>query len=131
MTLKQIISKIKVRWPWRTLSAIALIVLAGALIELMTFLQYRYTHRLMETELDYRTESELTLKAVVIKRRLSSSQKLAFNYLWPIQRQLHNPEATYGILQRLVSTNPEVISSFVAFVPGYFPDHTHLYEPEG
>ena len=129
MTLKQIISKIKVRWPWRTLSAIALIVLAGALIELMTFLQYRYTHRLMETELDYRTESELTLKAVVIKRRLSSSQKLAFNYLWPIQRQLHNPEATYGILQRLVSTNPEVISSFVAFVPGYFPDHTHLYEP--
>ena len=129
MTIKELINKVKERRPWRAMSAIAIILLAGALIELMSLLQFRYTHRLMETELDYRTESELTLKAVFIKSLLGSHEKMVNNYLWAIQRQIHNPDATYGILQRLVSTNPDVMSSFVAFVPGYYPDHNELLEP--
>ncbi len=128
MTLKQIISKIKERRSWRTLSAIALILLAGTLIELMSLLQYRYIHNMMETELDYRTESELTLKAVHIKSLLSNNENLVRNYLWPLQHQINKPDNIYGILKRLVSTNPDVMSSFVAFVPGYFPDRDELLE---
>ena len=119
MTFKQIINRLKGHKSWRALSAVGIILLAGALIEAMSLLQYNYTHRLMEEELDYRTESELTLKSVRVKSMLKSSENMVRNYLWPIQRQIDQPDHIYSIQHRLVSTNDDVMSSFVAFVPGY------------
>ena len=128
MTFQQIISRIKERRSWRALSAIAIVLLAGALIELMSLLQYRYTHRLMETELDYRTESELTLKSVRVKSMLNTNEQMVQNYLWAIQRQIHQPENIHNTLSRLVHTNKDVMNCFVAFVPGYYPDRGRLFE---
>ena len=129
MTFKQIINRLKGHKSWRALSAVGIILLAGALIEAMSLLQYNYTHRLMEEELDYRTESELTLKSVRVKSMLKSSENMVRNYLWPIQRQIDQPDHIYSIQHRLVSTNDDVMSSFVAFVPGYYPDRERLFEP--
>ena len=129
MTVQQIISRIKERRSWRALSAIAIVLLAGALIELMSLLQYRYTHRLMETELDYRTESELTLKSVRVKSMLKANEQMVQNYMWAIQRQIHRPDSICNILRRLVKTNKDVMSCFVAFVPNYYPDRGRLVEP--
>ena len=100
MTVQQIISRIKERRSWRALSAIAIVLLAGALIELMSLLQYRYTHRLMETELDYRTESELTLKSVRVKSMLKANEQMVQNYMWAIQRQIPRPDSICNILRR-------------------------------
>ena len=95
----------------------------------MSLLQYNYTHRLMENELDYRTESELTLKSVRVRSMLKSNEKMVSNYLWPIQRQIDHPDNIYNILHRLVATNDDVMSSFVAFVPDYYPARGRLFEP--
>ena len=113
----------------RHLAALGIILLAGALIEAMSFLQYKYTHDLLEAELDNRAENELTLKSVRVRSMLKSSEKMVRNYLWPIQRQIQRPEAIYNILYRLVSTNDDVMSSFVAFTPGYYPNREQLFEP--
>ena len=129
MTLKQIINRLKGHRSARALSAVGIILLAGALIETMSLLQYNYTHQLMEEELDYRTESELTLKSVRVKSMLRSNEKMVRNYLWLMQRQIDQPDHIYNIHQRLVSTNDDVMSSFVAFVPGYYPDRERLFEP--
>ena len=117
-----------VRHSWRAFSAVGVILLAGALIEAISLAQYRYTHRLMETELDYRAESEMTLKSVRVKGMLKSNEKMVRNYLWPIQRQLNRPDAVYQILGRLVSTNSDLMSGFVACVPGYNHHQGELYE---
>ena len=69
-----------VRHSWRAFSAVGVILLAGALIEAISLAQYRYTHRLMETELDYRAESEMTLKSVRVKGMLKSNEKMVRNY---------------------------------------------------
>ena len=129
MTIKQIINRLRGHKSWRAISAIAIILLAGALIEIVSLLQYRYIHRMMESELDYRTESELTLKAVRVRSMLLSNEQMVHNYMWPIQQQLQKPENFYNILHRLVSTNKDVMSSFVAFVPGYYPNREQLFEP--
>lgn len=105
------------------------ILLAGALIEAISFAQYNYTHRLMENELDYRAESELTLKSVRVRSMLKSSEKMVRNYLWSVQQQIDNPDKIYNDLHRLVATNDDVMSCFVAFVPGYYPDRERLFEP--
>ena len=113
----------------RALPALATIIIAILLIELISLVQYRYTHRLMENELDYRTESELTLKSVRVRGLLKSSEKMVRNYLWPIQRQIKHPDKIYDIIKRTVVTNHDVMSSFVTFKPGYYPDREYLFEP--
>lgn len=113
----------------RALPALATIIIAILLIELISLVQYRYTHRLMENELDYRTESELTLKSVRVRGLLKSSEKMVRNYLWPIQRQIKHPDKIYDIIRRVVVANPDVMSAFVTFKPGYYPDREYLFEP--
>ena len=113
----------------RALPALATIIIAVLLIELISLVQYQYTHRLMEEELDYRVENEMTLKSVRVRGMLRSSEKMVNNYLWAIQRQIEQPDKYYNVLKRIVAVNHDVASSFVAFLPGYFPDHEYLFEP--
>ncbi len=127
--IKNWLNKLKNHKKWRAISAIAIILFAGFLIELMSLAQYNYAHNLVEEELDRHVENELTLKSVRVKSMLKSSEKMVRNYLWPIQQQIDHPEAIYNIIHRLVSTNDDVTSSFVAFVPGYYPDREDLFEP--
>ena len=51
MAFNKFLNRIKGNRSWRALSAVGIILLAGALIEGMSLLQYNYTHRLMEKEL--------------------------------------------------------------------------------
>ena len=113
----------------KVFSTLAIIILAGILIELMSLVQYNYAHSLVKEELDYRIESELTVKSLRVKSILKASEKMVRNYLWPIERQIESPNAIPGILGRLVTTNDGVMSSFVAFVPGFYPDRGQLFEP--
>ena len=129
MTLRPIIDKIKRHRSWRALSAIAIILLAGALIELLSLVQYNYAHSLVKEELDYRIENELTIKSIRVKGMLKSSEKMVKNYLWPVQRQIDDPDNIYNVIGHLVATNSDVMSSFVAFIPGYFPNREHHFEP--
>ena len=114
---------------WQALSAIAIILLAGALIELMALVQYRYAHRLVEEELDLRAENELTLKSVRVRGMLKSNERMVRNYLWPIQSQIKTPEGIFHILRHIVTTNDDVMSSFAAFRPNHYPDRGRLFEP--
>ena len=113
---------------WRALPALATIIIAGLLIEIISLIQYNYTHRMMETELDYNVENELAIKSTYVKSMLKTNEEMVENYMWPIQRQIHQPDAIYDIIHRLVSTNDDVMSSFVAFVPGYYPTPNQLFE---
>lgn len=129
MDLGKFFHRLLGRDSWKTVSALGIILLAGALIEAISLIQYHYTHRLFENELDYRAESELTLKSVRVRGMLKSSEKMVRNYLWPIHRQINRPESIYSILHRIVATNEDVISSFVAFKPGYYSNQEALLEP--
>lgn len=129
MTFKDYFNWLKTRKRWQYLSALGIVLLAIVLIQAIALIQYNYTHRLLENELDYRAESELTLKSVRVRGLLKSNEKMVHNYLWPVQQQINNPERFYGILSRIVATNDGVMSSFVAFVPGYYPDREYLFEP--
>ena len=129
MTLQHYIDQLKKHKGWKAISALGIILLAGVLIEIMSLGQYNYAHRLMEKELDYRIESELTLKSVRVRSILKSNERMMRNYRWAIEQQINSPENIYSIIRRLVSTNHDVMSSFVAFAPNYYPEHGRLFEP--
>ena len=129
MTAKSLFEKLRGRYFKRTLSALGIILLAGLLIEIVALVQYNYAHSLLEEELDNHTESEMTLKAVRVRGILRSHERMTRNYLWPVRQQIHHPDKIYPIIHRIVSTNHDVMSSFVAFVPHYYPEKGRLFEP--
>ena len=129
MTFKQLFNKFNWSHYRKSISAIALILLAGALIELISLAQYNYAHNMVEEGLDNRAENEMTLKAVLVKSMLKSHEEMVRNYLWPIQHQLKKPDAIPRILKRLVTSNQDVMTCFTAFTPEYYPDRPRLFEP--
>ncbi len=131
MALKQIISQLKFRLlhSWKAISALGIILLAGALIEGLSLLQYNYTHRLMEDELDYRVESELTMKSMRVKGILKSHERLVHNSTWYIANNLNRPNSIYDVIRRMVISNNSIENCFVAFKPGYYSDRERLFEP--
>ena len=129
MTFKGILNRSKVGRNWKKLSALGFVLLAIVLIEAISLIQYNYTHRLFENELDYHAESELTLKSARVRGLLHSSEKMVRSYVWSIQHEINHPEGIYNVLRRIVATNEDVISSFVAFEPGYYPNREVLLEP--
>ncbi len=127
--IKDWLNKLKNHKKKRALSAIAIMLLAGALIELISLVQYNYAHSMVEEGLDYRAENEMTLKAVYVINMLKSHEDMVRNYVWPIQRQLNRPEVIPRIIKRVVSSNEDVMTCFVAFMPGYYSQHDNLFEP--
>lgn len=123
------LNKIREHKRSRVFSALAIILLAGILIEAMSLTQYKYTHHLMEEELDYRIESELAIKSLRVKGMLKGYERMMRNYKWPIEQQLKQPDRIYTIIHQLVATNKDVMSSFVAFSPNYYPTRGRLFEP--
>ena len=129
MTIKGLFNHQKLKRFRRVIPTFALIFLAGLMIVLISLTQYYYAHSLVEEELGLRAEDELTIKSIRVRGLLMSHEDMVINYLWPIQRQIHNPDNIYSIVKRIVATNDDVMSSFVAFVPDYYPDRGQLFEP--
>ena len=51
-----------------------IIITAALLLEFLSGTQYYFTHRLLEKELELRAESELTMKAILIKSNLNDAE---------------------------------------------------------
>ena len=113
------------------LPALTILIIAAILIELISLAQYRYTHQILENELDHRATTEMSMKALRVRGILKSNERMMRNYQWPIQSQLGSPgapERIQSILRRIVSTNSDVVGSFVAFTPNYFSEYGRLCE---
>ena len=129
MTKNEIFTKVKGIGLKNAARTLSIMILAGLLIEVVALVQYHYAHSLLKEELDLCNENEMTLKAVRVRGILRSHESMTRNYLWPVQQFIHNPDKIFPTISRIVDTNHDVISSFVAFVPDYYPEKGRLFEP--
>jgi len=105
-----------------------MILLAALLIETVSFMQYRYMHGLLQDELDYRAEGELTMKSMRVRGILRSHERLMNSMAWPIGENLATPDSLYDVLRHFVAGNSDLMSAFVAYVPGSY-GKDELLEP--
>ena len=110
-------------------SGLGFIITAAVLLEIIAAGQYLYTHSVLEKELEHRAETELTLKAIIIKGTLNKTRQMLRDYSWDIVDALGNPDSVASELNFLVKNNPEVLSAGMAFVPNYYPSKGYWYEP--
>ncbi|MBR1517141.1 MAG: SpoIIE family protein phosphatase [Bacteroidales bacterium] len=105
-----------------------IIITAAALLELIAAVQYNYSHRVMEQELEKRAESELTMKAILIKSTLNAVEDILSSHQYELRRDLPFPDSITGDLRRAVNGCRYVQGGFMAFSPGYHSDRGRLLE---
>ena len=103
------------------LAAIVLILISGA--------QFFYFQKILADELDIRAESELTMKAIVIKSALNLSENSLRGHLWDMERNIATPDSLDGVMERVLRSHPNLVGCWIAFVPNYYPDKGRLFEP--
>ena len=105
-----------------------IIITAALLLEFLSGTQYYFTHRLLEKELELRAESELTMKAILIKSNLNDAEEVLNLNMWKIQAHLNVPDSTYITMPRLVSFSPLIQGVAIAFEPYYYPQKGKWFE---
>ena len=113
----------------RKRKGLVIIITAALLIEAISGIQYLRTHKILEEEMEKRAESELTMKAILIKSTLNSNEDILMNHIWDINRNLSHPDSLFNAVDRVVRMNRYVSGSFIAFAPYYYPSHGRLFEP--
>ena len=119
----------KVRSYLSSHKGLVIIVVAALLLELISAAQYYYSHKMMETELDKRAESELRMKAIIIFGTLREMESTLNEHIWDVKRNINHADSMFEATRRIIMVNPKVMGSFLAFEPFYYPQKGRLFEP--
>ncbi|MBR5656712.1 MAG: SpoIIE family protein phosphatase [Prevotella sp.] len=110
-------------------TGLIIIITAALLLELLSGSQYYLTRRMVSEELEKRAESELTLKAILIKNALNSAEDILKNHIWDIRENLAQPDSVHEAIGRMIMLSRSVHGGAMSFVPDYYPTKGRLFEP--
>ena len=113
------------RRTWITL----IIVFAALLIELFSWAQYYYTKQLLEYELEKKASIEMTMKAILVKSMLNTTEQVLNSHVTEISKLTKDPDDIHDALRTIVEANNYFTGVGLAFVPGYHEGNDELYEP--
>lgn len=119
----------KLRRSLRNRTGLLIIITAALLLELLSASQYYFTRMLMEEQLEKRAESELTMKAILIKSNINSAEDILKNHIWDLRENLYQPDSVYEALGRMIVLSRSVHGGIVSFAPNYYPSKGRLFEP--
>ena len=105
------------------------IIAAALLVELFSAAQYYFAHNLLEKELDNRAESELRMKAILIRGILNVMEKTVGEHIWDIKRNIAQPDSMFNVATRIIQNTPKAEGSCLVFTPGFYPSKDRLFEP--
>lgn len=112
----------------RKRKGLIIVITAALLLELLSAGQYYFTRQIVEDELEKRAETELTLKAVLTKSTLNSTEDILKNFIWKIQANLDVPDSAYTTMRRMSGITSHLKGCGVAFEPNYYPSKGRLFE---
>ena len=110
-------------------SGLDIIVLAALLLEIAAFLQYDYTRKILEKQLENNVAMTLESAADIIGNTLKSAEATMQEHVWDIQGHLSYPDSMFNVTRRLISYNPDIVGGNIAFVPDFYKEKGRLFEP--
>ena len=108
---------------------LTLIIGAALLLELTTGVMYYSAQDIIQRTVEKLTVSEMNNIYLTINNKLTRIEVTVDNMSWVVTDGLDEPEWMYSITRRLVEKNPSILGSTVSFVPNYFPEIGHWFEP--
>lgn len=109
--------------------ALVIVITAALLVELLSAVQYHYTHDILEDELEKRAGMELTTKAIIMKGIVENSERNLKSHIMEVKSNLSNPDSLSGIVAWTLKYSPHLVGCGIAFDPGYYKGKGELYEP--
>jgi len=105
------------------------IVFAALLLELFSAAQYYYAKGILEDELERKASIELTMKAILVKSMLNTTEQVLNSHINELSKLTENPDQIGDALQTIIKANHYFNSVGLAFKPGYYKGNDELYEP--
>ncbi|MBQ4008720.1 MAG: SpoIIE family protein phosphatase, partial [Muribaculaceae bacterium] len=99
------------------------------LIELFSWAQYYYTKQLLEEELEKKAAIEMTMKAILVKSMLNTTEQVLNSHVTEITKLIETPNEITNGLRTIVAANDYFTGVGLAFEPGYYKGQDELYEP--
>ena len=112
----------------RANTSLSVIIAAAILLQLISAVQYYYTRGLLAEELEKRAESELTIKAIIVKNTLKMSENALNGHILNLQRNIANQDAIYDIAEWVMKSHPNLLGCGIAFLPDHFLQDGKLSE---
>jgi len=106
-----------------------IIVLAALLLELFSAGQYYYVKSILEDELERKASIELTMKAILVKSMLNTTEQVLNSHVTEITKLTEKPDQIGDALHTIIKSNNYFKSVGLAFKPGYYNGNDELYEP--
>ena len=113
----------------KTNTGLIIIIAAAILLQAILAVQYYYTRSLLADELEKRAESEITMKAIIIKNTLNLAENSLKGHIWDLKRNLFQPDSSYSVMEWVLKSHPNLTGCWIAYVPNYFPEKGRLFEP--
>ena len=111
----------------RKRKGLLIVIVAVLLLELLSAVQYYYTHNLLEDELEKYAEMELTTKAIITKRIVEDSERTLKSHIMEVKYNLSTPDSMFNIVKQIAKYSPTLKGCGIAFIPGYYKGG--LFEP--
>ena len=86
------------------------------------------SHRLIAEEAEKSASNTLDASMAQIERTLRSVEVAVSDAVWLAKEHLDDPDYLYHITSEVVSENPDIVGSAIAFRSGYFPGE-HYFSP--
>ena len=121
---------------WKRLSGVirhnlplTLIIGAALLLELTSGVLYYSAQTIIHRTVEKLIEREMNAIYLCIRNKLAEVEVTVDNMTWVVADDLEDPDWMYSITRRLVVNNPSILGCTVCFVPDYFPQKGHWFEP--
>lgn len=90
-------------------------------------LMFIYARQAVRIEAEGKAEGILQQLEIVVRNTVTEKILVARQTKWDVEHNLDNPAAIDEYLQQILRNEPQVIGAAVAFVPGFYPNHTGDY----
>ena len=108
---------------------LTLIIGAALLLELTSGVLYYSAQNIIHRTVEKLIEREMNAIYLCIRNKLAKVEVTVDNMAWVVADDLEDPDWMYSITQRLVENSPSILGCMVTFVPDYFPQKGHWFEP--
>jgi sigma-B regulation protein RsbU (phosphoserine phosphatase) len=108
---------------------LTLIIGAALLLELTSGVLYYSAQNIIHKTVEKLIEREMNAIYLCIRNKLTKVEVTVDNMSWVVADDLEDPDWMYSITQKLVENNPSILGCMVTFVPNYFPQKGHWFEP--
>lgn len=126
--MKKLLDKIRKHFNRRTWITL-IIVFSALMLELISAAQYYYTKQLLEDELEKKASIEITMKAILIKSMLNTTEQVLNSHKDDIERGLSDHESLNNTMMSILQANSYFQGMGLAFRPGYYNNEDELCEP--